>query len=361
VTTRRRNLLVLAALAALALASLLLSPSQSFDSPLDAVPPSAFLIVTVDVRPLAASPLGPRLLDLANDAANVRSVSQRCGFEPLEQVRHIVVAVPEGHETSEFAVIALGPIDKTAFLSCAQRLLEERGLKANIRTRGAFTLVDEARDNMAPGPVLALRQGGPAVVGRGPWLEEILATLEGKKPRLDPTSPHRKLREGLEGAVVATAILPEPLRSKLRKQMGAELGAPGANGPMAGVLGVSQAALAVNVGPSVTSLALSLRCDSPAACGEVEKLLYRQRFVLSQNIALRLLGLGPLIDSFSATTKDTSLSARTHVPTDKLVDALGEVLSESRSLSDAGGSPLPPHDRPTRNRAPSIDKGASEH
>src|SRR5690606_21294672 len=68
---------------------------------------------------------------------------------------------------------------------------------------------------------------------------------------------------------------------------------------MAGVLGVSTVGIALKAGASGQRVeaAVELVCDTDEACASVEKLVAKKRLDWSKELSLRMLGLGPLLDS----------------------------------------------------------------
>jgi hypothetical protein len=108
---------------------------------------------------------------------------------------------------------------------------------------------------------------------------------------------------------------------------------------MEGVLGVSSAALAIEIGSS-TDAVLELRCESLDGCAEVKKLLETKRFAWSRDLRLRLAGIGPLLDAFSAETHGTTLRATTRAHPEDLAAALDRLLQTREMLrSSKGGAP----------------------
>jgi hypothetical protein len=58
----------------------------------------------------------------------------------------------------------------------------------------------------------------------------------------------------------------------------------------------------------------------------VKRFLEKERLTLSQSFAVRLLGIGALLDSLTVEMDGASVSARAHAPTETLAGALEKAL-----------------------------------
>jgi hypothetical protein len=365
-TTRARNLMFLALLVVIGGVGLYFGtpkPRPAADNLLSAVPRNAWLIATLDLDALRASPFGaalgigadagpgtPTASGTAGDVLGVSKLQQLCGFDPLARVHRAVIAAPEGGDKGEFGIAATGEIAKADFVACAQSAIKGRGGSAMVATRGDFTLVE---DVASPGGArVAVREGGPVIVGRGTWLEAMMDAVEGKAPRASDDPSHGQIRAVLEGklkspAIVVTALLPASLREKLKHEMTTTPDG-GTNVEMVGVLDVDTAGVAVTPGTSAQDAQadMELHCATADGCVAVKRLLEQQRLALSQSFAVRALALGPLVDSLVIEGSGTSLSARAHAPADALVAALRRAI-EWRNLR-APQPPQPPQPPPGR-------------
>jgi hypothetical protein len=292
-----------------------------------AAPEDAWLILTVDVR--AAAPLlepffrGGGGLAKATSAAGLGSLSEACGFDPVEHLRELMVAVPEGGDRGDFGVAFSADLTMDELAACARKAIAARGGAPSTTMRGGFTVIG---DDQAPTQArLAYRDRGPFLVGRGVWLEAMIDAALGRAPRARPE--HEALRAVLAPtgsaarALVVTALLPKSIRDRIRAETDA-----GAGGSFAGVLGVEEAGAAVTTSESTTALEVELRCETPASCGEVKELVERARLALAGNFSARLMGLGPLIDGLSIDAAVPGvLALRTRAPTGDLAQALVRV------------------------------------
>ena len=351
----RKDVLALGALglaAAALVTGLIVRSARPGTSAVNAVPEDTFLAASVDVWALAESPLGGALVGGDGGAGGgaasllgMGDVQATCGFDPLAHLRSIAVAVPE--TKGDFGIAAAGDLGKDALASCARDLAQKHGGKPSSRAAGSFTVMT---DDSAPGGAsLAVREGGPFLVGRGPWLDHMIDVVEGRAPSLASSAEHASLRADLRArdadaeAVVVTAILPSSLRARIRGEMATE-GTPDAGdrtrpenraeSSMDGVLGVASAALALHAGRTSarddTRVVAELRCDTDAACAKVETLILHQRLEWSGDFRLRLAGLGPLIDSLETSRPTPAvLVVRAHMPAADLAHLLARYLSKA--------------------------------
>jgi hypothetical protein len=319
---------VLVALAALLLAAALVAALRARRIRRDAAgvllaaPGDAWLILTVDIaaaRPLIEPLLGDGgRLAKATRAAGLGSISDACGFDPVEHLRELMVAAPEGGERGDFGVAFSADLTMGELAACARKAIAARGGAPSTTTRADFVIIGDAN---APSQArLAYRDRGPFLVGRGAWLDAMIDAAAGGGAR----SRHEALRAVLAPpgaappALVITALLPKSLRERIRAEADA-----GAAGAFAGVLGVEEAAASVTTSDSTTALEVELRCETPAACGDVKELIEKARLALSSNFGARLMGLGPLIDGLSIDAAvPGALTVKTHAPTGVLAQAL---------------------------------------
>ncbi len=380
-------LVALGAAAAAAIFFLIVRSSGGSANPLEAVPADSFMVVSVDVVSLAQSPLGEAVLTQLKDQAGARaesmlgvdSVTATCGFDPLPHLRAIAVAVPEGPggasgregqtgeaERGDFGIAASGTFSKDALAGCARAILAKRGGTAATRQVGSFTVISDART--PGGAELAYRDGGPYLVGRGIWLTRMIDAADGRTASVASASgnSHAQLRAELAThdadaeAIRATALLPQALRERLQGEVapagvGNNGGERKGNAAMAGVLGVSAAAVGLHAGRphEDARLVAELHCDTASACEAVSTLILHARLGWSGNLGYRLFGLGPLIDNLEVHAEGarTSLYIGTHASADDLATMVGRALhppaAKKSPLADASAatSPTPPAPR----------------
>ncbi len=350
------------------------SPTRG-GGPLSAVPRESFLVARVDAAALRRSPIfaavagegdASRMLGLSG----LSELAQSCGFDPLTRVRELAVTVPEGESRGTFGIAAQVDLTESELATCSQRLIERRGGETKPKEVGHFHVLEEQKGSH---PGLAFREGGLLLVAEGAWLAAMMATAEGARPAAGESEDHGKLGAALtEGpgwsqpTVLVTALLPKPLRDRLKGELEGELAAatraPGGEDPpaavMAAVLSVSRAGLALKAGAPGEDLEarVELGCETEQGCVVVQRLIERKRLGWSKDIGYRLVGLGPLIDSLTADAHGAALTARAKAPSDDLGRALRRVLDVSRSRRQEPGSASPSPARSPPSLSPRPDE-----
>ena len=363
-SVRRRSFWLLGAVALVAAAAALVVslraprvPSREEGGVLLAAPADAWLVLTFDVaaaRPLLQPLLGTggKRLATATRAAGLGPVIDACGFDPVEHLRELMVAAPEGGERGDFGVAFSADLTMDELAACARKAIVARGGAPSTTVRGEFAIIGDG--NVPRQARLAYRNGGPFLVGTGAWLEAMIDAFAGRGPRA--RAEHIALRSVLAPAgaapraLVLTALLPKSLRDRVRAETDG-----GVAGAFAGVLGVEEAGAAVAASEATTALEIDLRCETPVACGDVKELIEKGRLALSGNVGARLMGLGPLIDGLSIDASVAgALAVRTRSPTADLAEALAHVWARAApagpttpAASPVGGPspPLPGADR----------------
>jgi hypothetical protein len=299
---------------------------------LQAAPADAWLVVTADV--VAARPLLEPFfrsaggLSTATRAAGLGSITAACGFDPVEHLRELMVAAPEGGERGDFGIAFSVDLTKDELASCARKAIAARGGSPSTTTRGDYAVIGDESD---PGQArLAYRDRGPFLVGRGAWLDAMIDAAASRGARAP--ARHLAMRatlappSGPPRALVLTALLPKSLRDRLRASE-AEAGAA-ASAAFEGVLGVEEAGAAVTASDTTTAIEVALRCETAAACLDVKELIEKGRRALAGDFAVRLLGFGPLVDSLIIdSTVPAALGIRTRAPTGDLAEALARLWS----------------------------------
>jgi hypothetical protein len=324
-------------IAAIAVAGVFLLRRRSLETAptgaLSAVPHDAWLVATVDVAALRASPIAKPLLGAGTAGAipGVRSLPDMCGFDPVAKLRELVVAVPEEGEgdRGDFGVAFTGDFGKDELTACAEKAIRTRQGEPKTASRGSFTLVEDSSSGKRAR--VAYRDGGPFLVGSGAWLDKMMDAVDGKAERERPE--HAALRAVLTARTAAppvvslTALLPKGLRERLKAEIssqGGDVEKAEGDRAYASVLAVDQAGASVTTGGpgSTTKVAVELHCESKADCDEVREIALRKRLALSKNFGVRMIGLGPLLDSFAAEVQKSSLTATAQAPTDDLARAV---------------------------------------
>jgi hypothetical protein len=174
------------------------------------LPKGAAVVVTLDLQALRQSSLGA-LLGEDKKLFAVSRVREVCGFDPIEHAREAALALPEAAKgqdpdaTADFGLVVAGDYDAQNIVDCAARMIAQGG-GAPAKTRfGSFVSV---RDRNRPEGEIAVRNGGPVLVGGGSYLREMLDAAEGTAPTLLGDDAHSTLRAsvGTGGALLATWI-----------------------------------------------------------------------------------------------------------------------------------------------------------
>lgn len=355
-------------------------------NPLDAAPRDSFLVATANLDELRRSPLYEVLLGKDPGAAppgaappiiNPRALGMgklidACGFDPLSRVQTLAVAVPEEGDKGELGVAARVDVTGDELSRCASALADKRGGKVETKEVGSFTVVEDPTGGTAARPRLAYGSGGLLVVGRGAWFDAMLAASDHKAPGAREAPAHVAMRNGLTDrdgwhapTLVATAILPRSIRDRIKAEMGAEVGSKdNSQNIMGGVLAVSAVGVALKAGASGQRLDVTadLVCDKEAggdgaeACGLVEKLILKKRLEWSKELTLRMVGLGPLLDSIEVKRDGARLRVTAGAPADALANAIDRVLRFQARQQGEDARPSFGTRDPLRPRPPASDE-----
>jgi hypothetical protein len=372
VQTRRQYILFFALVAAVVAAALILGRPRKA-ALLDAVPRDSWLVVTVDVAALRQSPLAKPLLGGGDKAAAVPGLGtlvSQCGFDPMVKLREVAATSPENGERGDFGVAFTGDFTKDELVACASNTIKARGGSPTTATRGGFTVVEDSGDPKHAR--VAYRDGGPFLVGRGAWLDAMIDAVEGKGERMRPE--HVALRDGFApkagtpaSAILATALLPSAMRERLKSEVSSELGlgeegkGSAGNATYLAVLGVSAAGLSVSTGGegSTTEIAARLECESASQCDEVKTFIERKRLALSREMGVRLIGLGPLLDSLALDARGKVLAVTARASSDELARGVQRALDFSSRGRDATVRPAQAQQPPAPGTsAPSASASA---
>lgn len=333
----------LAALGALAAAVAAFTAYQYAHAPasaparaIDAVPSAAFLVAEIDVDALRAAPAFRSLTEgRAAEVAGVARLRDACGFDPLDRTHSLVVAIPEADMPGEIGIAARVDVARADLARCTEALTGDGGAPRAARREGDFAVLDGER---AQDPSYAYHPSGLLLVAGREWLAEMTAAASGEKARVATHTGHAVLREalapkgGAKPALTATVVLPEPMRQRLRNEMGPEASDDEEAATMRAVLGVTSAGLALGLAApgSEATMHVELTCDEAASCARVRTLIEKQRLSWSQDVRARMLGLGPLIDAMQVSAEGNRVSLTSRMATDALGAAIGRALRFAR-------------------------------
>lgn len=356
--TRTKNALVLGSLG-LALGGGLYALAKSRASGADAgalpptttapalrsVPADALVVAVVDLAALRASAVGPTLLGSAREVPGLGSVKAVCGSDPIDTLESLAFAIPRGGDGGDFGVVGLGgPVDGDALASCATKIIARRGGKPLVSRVGSFVSV---RDEATPsGGELAVRTGGPILLGSGAYLRAMMATTEGRSPSVVGQEPHRAMFEGIDQRTVRLTFT---VTDEQKRSLAEEAGTLGSDaGPLfATLVGGS---LGVDVGPTLTAHGM-LACGTPEAAARVAEGLRQARDARRESLELRIVGVASLLAKVDINPVGPKVHAHFVAPTSELV-ALLELVT--------GGAPTPaaapaaPTAAPSASAAPAL-------
>jgi hypothetical protein len=322
VQTRTRNGLVLLAAASALGAGLAWflkrQPAAEIgSSALDAIPSGALLVATADLKALRASPAGAPFFREGREIRGVGKVRDVCGFDPIDTLDDVAIAIPAAGDSGEFGLAAAGPIQPEALVSCAAKMIEARGGRPVKTPVGSFTTVRDAGDRT--GGEIAIRPGGLVLLGGGAYLRAMIDSADGRTPTIRTSAAHAELGRLVGGGAARVTIVLTP---EQREQIAEELALSGAPGSAAAaILG---GGLGVDVGPAI-ALHGVIACAGALPCQALGEQLRAARDARVADIATRLVGFAGVLERVQFETQGDALHLRVEVPAEEagaLVDRL---------------------------------------
>jgi hypothetical protein len=355
VQTRTRNALALLGVAAALGAGLfaITRDRKALDlgpHALDAIPSGALLVATADLAALRASPVGAPFLREGREIPGLGKVRDVCGFDPMDTLSEVAVAIPASGDAGEFGLVAAGAVDQEALLKCASKVIEARGGRPVVTSIGGFRSVHDATLATTGGEI-AVRKGGPLLLGAGSYLRAMIDAAEGRVPTIRSSVAHSFLGREVQGASVRVTVVLSP---EQRKALAEELVLGGAAGSPAGE--VVAGALGIRLGPMVGLHAL-LSCQSAGACAKLASNLREARDARARDFATRMVGFGAVLEKIGVEAEGELLHARVEVPADQAA-TLAERLLTLRGMRHPmpkGSASVEPG-RPADAGAPSLDE-----
>jgi hypothetical protein len=330
VQTRTRNALVFGAAAAAAAAGLFAiersrRPLDLSPKVLDAVPAGALLVATADLEALRASPTGAGALLLKDrEIPGLGKVRDVCGFDPLDTLTEAAIAIPATGDAGEFGLVATGPVDAEALLACASKVIDARGGRAVTSTLGSFRAVRDASLTSTAGEI-AVRRGGPLLLGAGPYLLAMIDAADGRAPTIRSSAAHTFLARAVGGGQIRVTAVLSP---EQRRVVADELESGGAGGAT-----IQAAALGVTLGPNI-GLHAVLSCD--ASCGSVARRLAEVRDARAQDRGV----FAAILQGLRIDPEGELVHARVDIPAEQAITLV------SRLLALRGHRSLPPDHPP---------------
>lgn len=276
---------------------------------LAAIPAGAQLIASVDLRRLRTTPFARvlsgksrALLQPAGDGSN--ELTRLCGFDPLDLAQDLALAVPPSPTDGELAVAATGPFSAASLTTCASRIVTAREGRPVTLREGDFLVVTDVSASSAE--VVAVRDGGPLLLGSASYVRQMMATAERRAPSAQTDARHVALRSevGERQPLVLSALLTADGRDRVR----AELGDPGA--AAASVIGLS---LSASAGDPV-ALHGMIGCDQGEPCAQLARSLDALRKSDEGELGKQLLGLKEPLDAATIAAEGPTVHAHLQVP-----------------------------------------------
>lgn len=351
--TRTRNAIVFAAAGALVTAGLVVvarhqKTPDTGGRTLDAIPSGALLVATADLAALRASPVGAPFLREGREIPGLGKVRDVCGFDPMDTLTEAAIAIPAAGDTGEFGLVAAGPVNDEALLGCAAKVIEARGGRPVVTTVGAFRSVRDA-SLAAAGGEIAVRKGGPLLLGAGTYLRAMIDAADGRTPSIRSSRAHNALGAEVAGASVRVTVV---LAAEQRRALAEELQNGGATGSPAG--SIAGGALGVTIGPTVDVHGV-LSCDDAAACARLADTLDKARAARAGDALVRLIGVGALLEKVTIKAEGELVHAKVAMPAEQAA-MLAERLLALRNLRRRAVADEPPAARERRQPAPPADE-----
>jgi hypothetical protein len=208
---------------------------------------------------------------------------------------------------------------------------------------GEFRTVRDAAA-LASGAEIAVRDGGPILLGAGTYLRAMIDAADGRMPRVSADLLHERLsREMGAGAVRVTVVLTPEQRRTLNEEL-ARGGAEGS--PAASMIGFG---LSVSVDTRV-GLSGVVVCDAPRSCEELGKIFDARRAKESEDPLIRFVGAAPLLERMKISTEGTRIGARMDMSAEEATRLVEQLLlvrqairrqEAQKSLEDQRPAPVP--------------------
>lgn len=193
------------------------SPSPSPVTPLlDAVPRDVMWLASLDVARLRRT-RAYAMLKLSG-IASIEEARTQCDLDPLERLSEVGFFVPADGSVGEFGIAASGGLGADEVVACTSKILESRGGKPLVSSLGSFRTVRDASSTRVG--ELAVRDGGPVMIGAGAYLRTMIDTTDRAVPAVRENKVHTALRAavGDDAVLAVSAILTEEQRQVVRDE-----------------------------------------------------------------------------------------------------------------------------------------------
>lgn len=265
-------------------------------------PAETRVVLSLNVSKVRSSALWQRITgvleDNPEDRRKIAELASRTGFDPLRDLRRVVVAFPDdARKAGAFALLIEGSnLDERRLVAWAREQAKKDGRTIETRQRGARTL------HVAGGaqPVAAFFPGRDRVlVGGGGWAETMADLADGAEGVRSAETNGDLLRLakriGTSGALWFAAVVPGDVRNSLMAQP--QPGSAASVTRVGGSMDVSPALGARFVAD------LSNEADAQALAQQVQTTVRQAK----GNAKTLMLGLGPYLDAVEAKSKGPSV------------------------------------------------------
>ncbi len=281
---------------------------------LEVIPRRAAFVLVLDLTQLRRVPATREALD-ALTTAKIEARA-KCATPLFAGIERLALTTPQGDElTSDFALVGAGAwLRRDDVIACAEGVVRERGGEARTSTHGSFALVQEGDGSKG---VLAVRDGGPIVIGRGAWLLEVLDTADRTLPSIAGDPIHDLMREKSTDFATLSYAQPEPIRALLAAKL------PEGAGALARIPWAFAGAR-LDEGANAIVVELSTAC-SGATCEDVRRLATGARAMLADDAVLQGAGLADALSQATIDKREDRVVLGWTIPLAKLKALLGAI------------------------------------
>lgn len=282
--TRTANLAIFGALAA-AVVGLGVWADARRTSPrvVDVLPKSTAIVIEIDLEAMRTA--GLDALRLPPELGRLDAAGRACAEGPLASLDRLALALPGASLSGDLAIVGLGgKVRAQSATACARQVITARGGAPRVERRDDFTVV---QDGDGARGVLLVRDGGPVLLGKGPWLDAVFEAAKGRAPTLRGDPLHDVERDARKGALaIATWSIPAADRDAMRAQLP----------PDARVVADAQAVIvdARSDGHGGASVVLEALC-APGTCDALSRWVDGAKRGFSKEPFVEAIGLGEAI------------------------------------------------------------------
>lgn len=280
----------------------------------DAIPRNAAVVMIVDLTKLRASPPARQVLD-ALTTAKIEARA-KCATPLFAGLERIAVVTPQGDDfASDFALLGTGAwLRADDVLACAEGVVRERGGDPRRSAHGSFVLVQDG-DGMRG--VLAVRDGGPIVIGRGAWLVEVLDTADRVLPSVAGDAIHDLMRQNSVDFATISYAQPEPIRAPLAAKL------PQGAGALAQIPWAFAGAHLDEANGTIV-VQLTAACAG-ATCEDVRKLASGARAMFGDDAVLQGAGLSDTLSQATIDKQNDRVVVGWTIPLSKMTALIGTI------------------------------------